>query len=153
MAEIAPVVPPKENEQVPPVTLKPEEEVAQLKAKIAELEPKAQEAEKLKGDVNNAVSELIELRKKKAISPEEKTALEEQIKKKDEEIALLKKQRNESVINSLASQPIAPSTPKANDTQQLTPEEEKLRVSKGWTVEKFLNMKSKYANVIFPKGI
>ncbi len=149
MAEIAPVVE-LQNQQVPPVALTPEEEVVKLKAENETLKVVAEKSVKLQSDLDGAVSELIELRKKKSVSPEEKEKLEKLLKEKDAEIALIKKQRNDEVLNSLAAQSQTPPTLKTTEINPLTSEEEELRKSKGWTVEKFVSMKAKYGNVIFP---
>ena len=52
-------------------------------------------------------------------------------------------------MSSEASTPTGTPAPKVTDTR-LSPEEEEIRIGKGWTVEKFLDMKEKYPDVISP---
>lgn len=53
-----------------------------------------------------------------------------------------------SILNQFASIPAVGGKPKAAEEQRLTAEQEKLRKEKGWTVEKYLKMKSKYPKIV-----
>ncbi len=60
----------------------------------------------------------------------------------------LSKKDGESIINQFASNSVFGGKPKVGEEQKLTMEQEKLRKDKGWTVEKYLKMKSKYPKII-----
>lgn len=69
----------------------------------------------------------------------------------EDALRLLKREENKSTdvdTASFASSPNASGSPKSSKSAKLTPEQEKLRKEKGWTEEKYLQMKAKYPNVI-----
>ena len=145
MAELtAPVVDPVKP-QVPELN---QEEVVKLRAEVESLKDKAAKTEKLQQDLDGAVAELIELRKKKSISPEEKEKLEKEVANLKSKLEVATKQRNEQVLNRMASTPSADPNPAATETNQLSTEQEKLRKDKGWTAEKYLSMKAKYPDIV-----
>jgi len=60
----------------------------------------------------------------------------------------LSKEEGKSELNQYASTPTFGGKPKAGEEQRLTPEQEKLRKEKGWTVEKYLKMKARYPKIV-----
>ena len=105
--------------------------------------------------LTNVVNELIELRKKKSISPEdvdkvekEKAALIEEVSKLNKELGEIKSIKKDEALNSMASTSTTTATPTVSETNTLLPEQEKLRQEKGWTVEKYLQMKAKYPRIV-----
>lgn len=126
---------------------KAELEAAQAKTKEAETKAAQEAADKVA-----LTAEIIELRKKKGVSPEEHASA---LQLKDGEIAELTKQlalahqkMNDKQLGDAAAAPIVPTTPPASTPSPLTPEQEELRKTKGWTVEKYLAMKLKYPKVV-----
>ncbi len=107
------------------------------------------EVTKAKEDLGKVVNELVELRKKKSVSPEEKEKLEVQVKDLEQKLTEANKVKVDAVLNSLASTPSGDSTPKsAGANSQLSARQEELRKEKGWTVEKYLQMKEKYPKIV-----
>jgi len=60
------------------------------------------------------------------------------------------KKTDTSKMNDYAGTPGSTSTPRTVESNKLTPDEDKLRREKGWTVDKFLKMKEKYPDIVRP---
>ena len=60
----------------------------------------------------------------------------------------LSKKEGESDLNRYASNPVFGGKPKGAEEQRLTAEQEKLRKEKGWSIEKYLKMKSRYPRIV-----
>ena len=141
MTEVQPVVPavtPAPGSETPAITTPPVAVAAENEAE-----------KKLRQDLDHAVSELIELRKKKAFPEEERAKLEKQIADLEADLKKVKEERNDTLLGSLASTP-TPTTPTGptGPAVELSPEQEKLRKEKGWSIEKYLEMKEKHPSIV-----
>jgi len=160
MAEQTDIQEPKAPEETPT----PETEVETETPKNEIPEPKRGKEEELQAKLDSVTGELIAMRKTKqgleeqlakAPKAEDKETLEAKVKEleaqlnaKDSDLRKVKDQRNEEVLNSMASTPDVALSPRAEETQKLTAEQEALRKDKGWTVEKYLSMKAKYPEIV-----
>lgn len=138
-----------------------EVDAEELKAQNEELKTKLDEAianaQKADDDKHNAVEELIGMRKKLREKEEAAGGLvsqeeHERVLQEFSEVKSKLKERNselaDEILNKAASQPITPNTPEAPPESQLTEEQQKLAKAKGWTEEKYLEMKAKYPAII-----